>query len=467
MRKLIVLLVPILLGQTTIAISAPPKVVEAKPDNGALGVDPATKEIRIEFDQPMSKGGMSIVGGGEQFPEIMGKPSWPDDRTIVVRVKLKPNHEYWLSINSDRFQNFTNTAGESATPYPIQFRTGPIRKAKQPGAAADETTTAASEENRHAFEELQKAIRDRYSYRDRLSIDWDQLLKSAEPSLLAAQSANEFARLAATTLAQAKDKHIWLQVGGETIPTYVNPSIVNANYKLLKNLVPGLKPQGRALASGRWNDGIGYIGIATWDKEKLGDGKALLDLLKSLADTKALIIDVRANGGGAEPLAQQFAGCFLSEPRLYAKNVYRDATQPSGFTKPMERWLKPTPGVSRYPGRVAVLSGPAVMSSNESFLLMMKQAPDTTIVGARSQGSSGNPKPHELGNGVTLYLPSWKDLTAEGQELEGVGITPDIEIDAKADDFKQDDPVLAAALEHLRSNGPKSDSSGLSAPAAK
>ena len=160
----------------------------------------------------------------------------------------------------------------------------------------------------------------------------------------------------------------------------MNPSIVNANYKLLKNLVPGLKPQGRALASGRWNDCIGYIGIATWDKEKLGDGKALLDLLKSLADTKAVIIDVRANGGGAEPLAQQFAGCFLSEPRLYAKNVYRDANQPSGFTKPMERWLKPTPGVSRYPGRVAVLSGPAVMSSNESFLLMMKQSPNTTIV---------------------------------------------------------------------------------------
>jgi len=101
-----------------------------------------------------------------------------------------------------------------------------------------------------------------------------------------------------------------------------------------------------------------------------------------------------------------------------------------------------------------VLSGPAVMSSNESFLLMMKQAPDTTIVGARSQGSSGNPKPHELANGVTLYLPSWNDLTAEGQGLEGVGIAPDIEVNAKADDFKQNDPVLAAALEHLRKSKP-------------
>jgi Peptidase family S41/Tricorn protease C1 domain/Bacterial Ig-like domain len=328
-------------AQTPAAISAPPKVVEAKPDSGALGVDPATKEIRVKFDQPMSKGGMSVVGGGPKFPEMVGEPSWPDDQTIVIGVKLKPNHDYWLSINNASFQNFKNAAGESATPYPIQFRTGPVGGKKKSATTPEGDKESAA--NRQALEKLQAAVRDHYSYRDRLAIDWDKLFKSAEPTLLAAKSPDEFAQLAATMLAQAKDKHIWMQVGGETIPTYMNPSVVNANYKLLKKLVPELKPQGRALASGRWNDGIGYIGIATWDQEKLGDGKELLDLLKTLADTKALIIDVRANGGGAEPLAQQFAGCFVSEPRLYATNLYRDAGQPNGFTKPMQRWVKPTP----------------------------------------------------------------------------------------------------------------------------
>ncbi len=90
------------------------------------------------------------------------------------------------------------------------------------------------------------------------------------------------------------------------------------------------------------------------------------------------------------------------------------------------------------------------MSSNESFLLMMKQAPDAVIVGARSQGSSGNPKPHDLGNGVTVFLPSWKDMTVDGHELEGVGVPPDIEVNATANDFRESDPVLTAALEHLR-----------------
>jgi C-terminal processing protease CtpA/Prc len=302
---------------------------------------------------------------------------------------------------------------------------------------------------------MQSAIRDYYSYRDRLSIDWDALFKSNEAALAASTSPGDFAKVAATLLAQAKDKHIWLQVGDETIPTYVNPSIPNANFKLLKSLMPNFKMHGRQVASGRWDDGIGYLAIATWDRSKLDNGESIFEALKELADTSALIVDVRVNGGGAEPLAQEVAGCFISEPRLYGKDVYRDPDSPGGFTNPKERWVKPNASHPKYTHRVAVLSGPAVMSSCESFVLMMKQAPDVIVVGARSQGSSGNPKPHELGNGVTLFLPSWKDLTPDGQELEGVGIAPDVEVTASPSAFQSDDPVIKAALEKLRAAAKK------------
>jgi hypothetical protein len=51
---------------------------------------------------------------------------------------------------------------------------------------------------------------------------------------------------------------------------------------------------------------------------------------------------------------------------------------------------------------------------------------------------------------VTLLLPSWKDLTSDGNELEGIGVQPAIEIKSSPADFKSGDPVLAAALAHLR-----------------
>jgi C-terminal processing protease CtpA/Prc len=81
--------------------------------------------------------------------------------------------------------------------------------------------------------------------------------------------------------------------------------------------------------------------------------------------------------------------------------------------------------------------------------------PDAIVVGARSQGSSGKPKPHDLENGVTLFLPSWKDLTPDGQELEGVGIAPDVEVKASPSAFQNDDPVIKAALEKLRTAAKK------------
>jgi hypothetical protein len=429
------------------ALAAPPKVAKAVPDNGAVNVDPNLKEIRITFDQPMGKG-MSVVGGGDEFPQVQGQPTWLNNRTIVVRVKLQPNHDYWLSINNERFKNFTNRSGESAVPYPIKFRTATADSAKQHESVAGDKQQLSA--NRQAIERMRTAIHDYYSYRDRLSIDWDKLLKSSEAALAQTKTPTEFAQVAATLLARAKDKHIWLKVGDEIIPTYINPSVPNANYKLLPKVVPNFKKHGRLVATGRWDDGIGYIAITTWDRDKLEGGAPVFEALKDVADTSALIIDVRINGGGAEPLAQEFAGCFTSEPRLYAKDVYRDPNSPSGFTQPKERWLQPNRNYPKYKGRVAVLSGPAVMSSCESFLLMMKQVPGTIIVGARSQGSSGNPKPHDLGNGVTLFLPSWKDLTAAGRELEGVGIAPDVEVDASITDLQDTDPVLNAALERLR-----------------
>ena len=90
------------------------------------------------------------------------------------------------------------------------------------------------------------------------------------------------------------------------------------------------------------------------------------------------------------------------------------------------------------------------MSSCEEFLLMMKQALLCTLVGERSYGSSGNPKPHELGLGVTVSLPSWKAMLPDGTVFEGVGIAPDVEVKTTPAKLTKRDPVLEAALKILR-----------------
>ena len=78
------------------------------------------------------------------------------------------------------------------------------------------------------------------------------------------------------------------------------------------------------------------------------------------------------------------------------------------------------------------------------------QSPTCKLIDATSYGSSGNPKPTDLGNGVTVYLPSWKDLRPDGTCLEGQGITPDIPITVTSVALESTDPVLQAALTLLR-----------------
>jgi len=447
-------LVAVLISASTITAdssAAPPKVIRAVPDNGDVGVAPSTKEIRITFDQDMSEG-FSVVGGGDEFPEMLDRPKWENKRTVSVRVKLQPNHPYQLSINNPRFQNFKSVAGEPAEPYPISFRTGDANTPADKSEGKSASNGSTEKENRRAYNLLRTAIRNNYSYRDRLGIDWQKLLQSKEETLVAAKTPIEFAQIAGTLLAKAEDKHIWFKVGDETIPSFVRPAVPNANFKLLPTLVPNWKQHSKQVASGRWDDGIAYLFIGTWDSSDPNHRKTILEALDGMKSTPMLVIDVRGNGGGAEPLAQEVAGCFVRQPSVYGKDVHRDLKSASGFGPVNERRLEPNPNHAHFTDRVAVLTGPVVMSSCESFLLMMKQDPSAVLVGAKSQGSSGNPKPFDLKNGVTVYLPSWKDLTVEGKELEGVGITPDIEVKAVPADFAAVDPVLEAALKYLRSD---------------
>jgi len=302
--------------------------------------------------------------------------------------------------------------------------------------------------NGKAVEKLKTAIDDSYSYRDRLKIDWKKRFEEYEPRFLGAANKEEFIKVAMEILSAAKDMHIWIKDGNKTIGTHKMELKPNFNPRLLPKLMPQIKQVGKIAVIGGWPDGVRYVAIGTWDDRDPTSMKAAIGAVREAAEAKApLIIDVRPNTGGNEMNARAVASFFVSKPTAYSKHVTRSKGKDSAV---QERVIQPDRAGVRHPGPCVVLMGPANMSSCESFLLMMGAA-GCKLIGARSAGSSGNPKPHDLGNGVVVMLPSWRDLSMDGKGLEGVGVTPDIVVDAKADEFKTADPVLAKALEHLRS----------------
>lgn len=103
-----------------------PRVVKTVPANGAMDVDPATDEIRVTFDKPMTDENWSWVqSSAETFPESAGDVHYLDDmRTCVMPVKLEPGRRYVVWFNSAEFQSFKDGEGRPAVPDLLVFQTG-------------------------------------------------------------------------------------------------------------------------------------------------------------------------------------------------------------------------------------------------------------------------------------------------------------------------------------------------------
>jgi len=145
------------------------------------------------------------------------------------------------------------------------------------------------------------------------------------------------------------------------------------------------------------------------------------------------------------------ASWFVEGTKVYAKHRTRVRAGKNGFDPVMNRALTGNKDAAhRLDVPIAVLTSRYVMSSNESFVMMLQQAKDCTTVGQPTFGSSGNPKPFDLGNGVTIVVPSWQDLRLDGTCFEGEGLKPDVAVECTAEQLEQKDPILEKALELLR-----------------
>ena len=420
---------------TASAAAEPPKVVKTTPASRDQQVDPGLQEIRVEFDRPMGAR-YSFIGGGPQYPNVTDKPRWIDTKTCVLPVQLEPGRSYRIGLNNARARGFASVDGEALEPYVLTFTTA------GPQAVAPALT---KEQNRLAISEINKLIRTRYSHRPTAPEGWETRLQDAAPGLEEAATPEDFAAGAAQALAAAQDFHIWLTVGGRTFRTHQPPIEPNVNPKVLSKRIPKWTEHGRALATGQFEDGVGYAIIGSWERARLGPLDPVYRTMEE-SNGKGLILDVRLNRGGDESLAQELAGCFVDVETVYA----RRATLSEGtLGPPLPAVLPPNKDCPRYRGKVAVLMGPATISSAEAFLLTMKHVANCKLVGARSFGSSGNPLEHPLGNGVSLFLPSWVVTTPQGEPIERRGIAPDVEV-ATASTPSAEDPVLDAALAFVR-----------------
>lgn len=454
-RTILTLIFTILICAITFAenLVTAPKIISTIPAFGDCNVDSGLTKIVIKFDQDMSPG--FSVPDTKNMPQITGKPEWNDKRTLSIPVKLSPNKLYSLAFNNSRFQNFTNTSGIPLNPEDLHFQTMAVSSESQKASVSDPSL------NKRAYNEFKEVFPKQYSYASLKGIDWKILLEKNRAELENAKSNTEFALKLVTMLRTSEDPHLWFDVEGQQFGTG-KMKLVENNYnsKQLFSLLQDKKVSNDFMSVTGLIDSVGYISMRGWntDFNKLvlkpwGNSKnpeiTAEDALKELFKYPNLIIDVRENSGGNESYAKAFASYFAKDSIPYEMvKTFNEKT--GSFDKERIKKLFPNEKKINYSGNIYVLSGPLVMSSNESFILMMKQLPNVKVVGMKTYGSSGNPVPRKLSNGVTVYLPSWQAYTLEGKLIEGNGIEPDVEIITSKKDFANNDMLVEQVLKMIK-----------------
>ncbi|MFL6857935.1 MAG: S41 family peptidase [Allosphingosinicella sp.] len=301
--------------------------------------------------------------------------------------------------------------------------------AQPPQTAAPATLSEQARQD--VVAKLSGALRERYVFPD--------VGEKAAARISAAAAAGQYAtltdpgafaaRLQADVDAVAHDKHLRIRSMNAPPPA---PS-------------PGAQAMPRAEAgivrADKLPGGVGYIEVVGFPPPQ-GFKPAIDRAMSALQGSKALIIDIRRNGGGAPPSVAYLVSFLLTPGQPVPINdIVSRVAGTANFTRESFR-REPTP-VSFAGVPVYVLTSNRTFSGGEEFAYDVKSLKRGVLIGELTGGGANPTGPMPLGNGFIASIPFGRaENPITKTNWEGRGVEPEIKVPA-AD-------ALKVALQQLR-----------------
>lgn len=201
------------------------------------------------------------------------------------------------------------------------------------------------------------------------------------------------------------------------------------------------------VASGQMlNDRIGLITIENFDDRCADETIAAIEALREQGAEK-LIFDVRNNPGGYAHELVKLLDYLLPEGDLFRTVDYAGR----------ESVDKSDAGYLDMP--MAVLVNRDSYSAAEFFAVALQEYEAAIVVGEKTTGKGHFQTTFQLSDGSAVALSIGKYFTPKGVSLEGVGITPDVEVFVEEGIYADiyygqlepgEDPQIQAALKALK-----------------
>ncbi len=251
--------------------------------------------------------------------------------------------------------------------------------------------------------------------------------------------------LTADLQAVSKDKHIRVNCSTEPLPKRERKEPSAGDLARMREAT-------RKRAAGfvkleRLSGNIGYLELRGFLDPEAG-AETVAAAMSFLANTDALIIDLRKNGGGSPHMVQLLCSYFFpAEPKVHLNSLYwRKGDKTDEF------WtLKDVAGPRYLDKPIYLLTSKLTFSAAEEFSYNLKNLKRVTIVGETTGGGAHPGGGVPLGDHFIVFVPTGRAINPITKtNWEGTGVAPDVAVDAEMALDKARELALAKILESIK-----------------
>ena len=238
-------------------------------------------------------------------------------------------------------------------------------------------------------------------------------------------SARAFAaKLTEDLQAVNRDKHLKVWFSPEVIPVPGANAAPTAEQK--ENYKKSLSRANHGFARVEHLPGnIGYIDLRSFLDPELG-AETVAAAMNFVANTDALIFDLRQNGGGDPAMVALIISYLFGDKPVHLHSIYvrvRNTTE--------EYWTKPNAVIGkRYDGKdIYVLTSNDTISGGEEFAYDLKNLKRATIVGETTAGAANPGRVFRLSDHFSAFIARGHVTNAISKtNWEGTGVDPDVKV---------------------------------------
>jgi C-terminal processing protease CtpA/Prc len=204
------------------------------------------------------------------------------------------------------------------------------------------------------------------------------------------------------------DKHMRVRTGTPQSPLRPPAGNDDAGFKEVKML----------------EGNIGYIDLRLFFPPTIASSKAD-EAMKKLEGAKAIIIDLRSNGGGSPDMVQYLCSYFFDK-RIHLNSLYSRLSNSTN-----EFWTKDVKGKKLPDIPLYVLTSKKTFSGAEEFSYNMQTQKRATLIGETTGGGANPGGIFPVNDQLNIFIPTGTAINPITKtNWEGTGVKPDIAVAA-------------------------------------